>query len=498
MRFLWSLIFAIFVFPSVLLAGNYQFHSDFYDMAQEYNASGHTSDWYLSLIIINQYGDYTLSVGPLYSSSHPEWGVNSSGSSYGGRFSGGQFLQYVNTSYLMSWDITSFNNGSYFLYLFRGAISAVNPRNLVNAGFDGYFPDHAVMILGAGILNSGADECSKVSYGWLGSKQVFYAGWGICMNGNYPDPNPPPDTTPPVVTITNPLAGVTLNGAGFITASATDDVGVTRMELYFDNQLLTQSSSGAISVNKDVSGLPNGTHTITAKAYDAAGNAGIMSIDVIVGNTPPSIADSDHDGVPDNMDRCPNTPIGAHVASDGCTDSDRDGVPDDKDKCPNTPLGTVVDALGCPVTGNTNQVSSPDYGTGTSYTGGVGGTGGIGGTGATSQGGTEVTLKGDRSYENGIDNIPVADDVPDKGQDKTKDLTWLDRIISLATSHPIVAMIKNSRIIASGEVCSLSSTVYGRTVTFSFCELSQYLDMMGYFVFVCGTIYSFMIIFRKD
>src|SRR6266480_4381489 len=38
--------------------------------------------------------------------------------------------------------------------------------------------------------------------------------------------------------------------------------------------------------------------------------------------------DSDHDGVPDNKDACPDTPAGATVDSKGCPiDSDRDGVP---------------------------------------------------------------------------------------------------------------------------------------------------------------------------
>src|SRR6266480_1133927 len=60
--------------------------------------------------------------------------------------------------------------------------------------------------------------------------------------------------------------------------------------------------------------------------------------------------DSDHDGVPDNKDACPDTPAGAAVDSKGCPiDSDRDGVPDGTDKCPGTPAGAHVDAKGCPV-----------------------------------------------------------------------------------------------------------------------------------------------------
>ena len=60
--------------------------------------------------------------------------------------------------------------------------------------------------------------------------------------------------------------------------------------------------------------------------------------------------DSDGDGVPDNMDKCPNTPKGVKVDNFGCPlDSDGDGVPDYLDKCPNTPAGVKVDANGCPI-----------------------------------------------------------------------------------------------------------------------------------------------------
>jgi OOP family OmpA-OmpF porin len=58
--------------------------------------------------------------------------------------------------------------------------------------------------------------------------------------------------------------------------------------------------------------------------------------------------DSDHDGVPDALDKCPNTPAGLQVDATGCPlDSDHDGVPDYKDKCPNTPAGVQVDSTGC-------------------------------------------------------------------------------------------------------------------------------------------------------
>ena len=45
-------------------------------------------------------------------------------------------------------------------------------------------------------------------------------------------------------------------------------------------------------------------------------------------------------------------------------DADQDGVPDELDKCPDTPLGTTVDASGCPVEPPTGCVNSPGTGTG--------------------------------------------------------------------------------------------------------------------------------------
>jgi OOP family OmpA-OmpF porin len=62
------------------------------------------------------------------------------------------------------------------------------------------------------------------------------------------------------------------------------------------------------------------------------------------------VLDSDGDGVPDDLDRCPGTPAGVKVDAAGCPlDSDHDGVPDYLDRCPGTPVGLKVDAVGCEV-----------------------------------------------------------------------------------------------------------------------------------------------------
>jgi OOP family OmpA-OmpF porin len=63
---------------------------------------------------------------------------------------------------------------------------------------------------------------------------------------------------------------------------------------------------------------------------------------------PVVVADSDADGVPDSIDRCPGTAAGMLVDQYGCMlDSDADGVPDTLDQCPDSPADTEVDAEGC-------------------------------------------------------------------------------------------------------------------------------------------------------
>ncbi|WP_092173610.1 OmpA family protein [Cyclobacterium xiamenense] len=65
-----------------------------------------------------------------------------------------------------------------------------------------------------------------------------------------------------------------------------------------------------------------------------------------IGEIKDMLKDSDGDGVPDYLDKEPNTPAGARVDSHGVTmDSDGDGIPDHVDKCPFVPGPASLD--GC-------------------------------------------------------------------------------------------------------------------------------------------------------
>ena len=67
------------------------------------------------------------------------------------------------------------------------------------------------------------------------------------------------------------------------------------------------------------------------------------------------LKDSDADGVPDYLDKEPNTPSGARVSPSGTTlDSDGDGTPDHLDKCPFQPGAAASN--GCPVEVSRNEV----------------------------------------------------------------------------------------------------------------------------------------------
>jgi hypothetical protein len=80
------------------------------------------------------------------------------------------------------------------------------------------------------------------------------------------------DTTPPTVSITSPADGQTIWGGTTVTVAAWDDVGVTQVSLYIDGVLYATDSSSPYAFTFNAKKLSKGTHTLTAKARDAAGN----------------------------------------------------------------------------------------------------------------------------------------------------------------------------------------------------------------------------------
>ena len=96
-------------------------------------------------------------------------------------------------------------------------------------------------------------------------------------------PNPavpvPMDTTAPTVSIGDTPVGPAYTSAQSLTISATasDEVGVTRVEFYQGTTLKGTDTTSPYSYAWIITSADNGNHAWTAKAFDAAGNVGTAS-----------------------------------------------------------------------------------------------------------------------------------------------------------------------------------------------------------------------------
>src|SRR5437899_8821706 len=81
------------------------------------------------------------------------------------------------------------------------------------------------------------------------------------------------DVTPPTVSLTAPVTGVTASGTVMDSASATDNVGVVGVQFKLDGvNLGAEDTTNTYSISWNSTLVANGTHTLTAVARDAAGN----------------------------------------------------------------------------------------------------------------------------------------------------------------------------------------------------------------------------------
>ena len=97
---------------------------------------------------------------------------------------------------------------------------------------------------------------------------------------NYIAP-PTTDTTPPVVSITNPVSSK-VSGNVSVTVSASDNSGAAGISqwIYIDGSLKATGSGGSLAYNWNTRKFAFGTHTIHAVARDAAGNTSSTSVQV--------------------------------------------------------------------------------------------------------------------------------------------------------------------------------------------------------------------------
>ena len=90
------------------------------------------------------------------------------------------------------------------------------------------------------------------------------------------------DNVAPLVSIANPADGTTVARKSNVTltANASDNVGVTRVEFYVNGNLQCTDTAAAYTCNWKVPNPPNRTYSIQARAFDQAGNLATATVQV--------------------------------------------------------------------------------------------------------------------------------------------------------------------------------------------------------------------------
>ncbi len=92
------------------------------------------------------------------------------------------------------------------------------------------------------------------------------------------------DTQAPAILITSPVSSK-VSGSVPVDVSYSDNIGVTRVELYVNGQKFATDDIAPFAFAWDTSLLSNGAYTLVAYAYDAAGNTGVSpTVSVTIGS----------------------------------------------------------------------------------------------------------------------------------------------------------------------------------------------------------------------
>jgi len=103
---------------------------------------------------------------------------------------------------------------------------------------------------------------------------------------------PASDSTPPSVSIASPTGG-NVDGIVTVAVNAVDNVGVARVDLKVNGGVVATTTTSPYRLSWDTSSYANGAATLTAVAYDAAGNvATSAAVTVNVAHPPPTSGDS--------------------------------------------------------------------------------------------------------------------------------------------------------------------------------------------------------------
>jgi hypothetical protein len=118
-------------------------------------------------------------------------------------------------------------------------------------------------------LAAAADLYGNTSTEYAAVEDAFGA-----INVGKPHGTPGTDTNEPTTKLTAPGLLATLTGTVTVSANASDDVGVTKVEFYAGSKLIGTATTAPYSIKWDSKTIGNSLYLLSSKAYDAAGNVG--------------------------------------------------------------------------------------------------------------------------------------------------------------------------------------------------------------------------------
>jgi hypothetical protein len=194
-----------------------------------------------------------------------------------------------NLTYANSYgDLDFIGGGSTYTYSQAGNIAA--DPGLVDESAATFDPH---LVVGSPAIQAGLNLYSTFTTDLAGEARPASGPWdlGVFVYGSATG-----DTTPPTVSLTAPANGATVSGTAVtVSANASDNVGVTRVQFRLDGANLGSAvTTPPYQVTWNTTQAANGSHTLSAVAYDAAGNQGTSgNISVTVNNadtTPPTVS----------------------------------------------------------------------------------------------------------------------------------------------------------------------------------------------------------------
>jgi subtilisin family serine protease len=92
------------------------------------------------------------------------------------------------------------------------------------------------------------------------------------------------DTSAPTVSVVSPAGGATVQGLVAVDVAASDNVGVSRVDLLVNGTRFASDTSAPYAFSWDSTKVADGGVTLTAQAFDAAGNYASRAVSVTVAN----------------------------------------------------------------------------------------------------------------------------------------------------------------------------------------------------------------------